>query len=87
MLEETLYYRPVGQAVPLTCSFLELEVWVSNLRPVKLDTMLPAAFHPYNITLKEAVLAQMQWCKFGPHKKSLHDSVVMYWHCTDTKKT
>ena len=47
-------YWPVGWAV--TRLSLEREVWDSNLRPVKSDTVLPMARHRCDICSKRAVL-------------------------------
>ena len=56
---ENFLARPVGRAV--TDSSVEREVWgseffVSNLGPVKLDTMLPTTRHRCDLSSKKAVL-------------------------------
>ena len=47
-------------------SFLEREVWGSNLGPVKLDTVLPTARHRCDISSKGAVLPGRNDAEMGP---------------------
>ena len=62
-------YRPVGRAV--TRSSLEQEVWGSNLEPVKLDTVLPAARQRSDISSKRAESPGRNDVEMGP-ANSLH---------------
>ena len=64
--------RPVGQEVMR--SSLEWEGRDSNLRPLKLDTVLPTTRHHCNISLKGAVLPERNDAKNGP-TNPLHASV------------
>ena len=60
-------YRPVDRSV--TRSSLDREVWGSNLKPVKSDTVLPTAWHRCDISSKEAELLADE--EMGP-ADSLH---------------
>ena len=58
-------YQPVGRA--LTRSSREREVWGSNLRPVKSDTvLLPTARHRCDISSKGSVLPGRNDAEMGP---------------------
>ena len=64
-------HRPVGLAE--TRSPLALEVWGSNLGPVKSDTVLPTTRHRCNISSKGAVLPGRNDPEMGS-ANSLHAS-------------
>ena len=66
-----LVCRPLGRAV--TRSSLEWEVWGSNLGPIKLDTVLPAARYRCDVSSKGAVLPGRNDATEGP-ANSFHAS-------------
>ena len=89
----SLTVRPVGRAVMR--SSLEREVWGSNLRPVKSNTVLPMVRHRCNISLKGAVQPGRNDVAMGP-TNSLHASAYysdcnerfssLHWKITFQKK-